>query len=68
MKDRTCGHDDDTEGRVMEISHLRSIEIKSYSVKTGKKPKDCIRFIHGPFTYMVKSYEKIAEKILIIKI
>ena len=37
LKDRTCGHDDDNEGRVMEISHLRSVEIKSYSVKTEKK-------------------------------
>lgn len=37
LKDRTCGHDDDNEGRVMEISHLSSVEIKSYSVKTEKK-------------------------------
>ena len=61
LKARTCGHDDDNEGRVMEISHLRSVEIKSYSVKTEKK--NCIRFIHEPFTYMVKSCEKIPEKI-----
>ena len=66
MKDKTCGHDDDNEGRVMEISHLSSAEIKSYSVKTEKK--NCIRFVHGPFTYMVKSCEKMPEKILIIKI
>ena len=65
LKDRTCGHDDDNEGRVMEISHLRSVEIKSYSVKTEKKIR---RFIRGPFTCMVKSCEMMSEKILIIKI
>lgn len=52
LKDRTCGHDDDNEGRVMEISHLRSIEIKSYSVKTEKK-------IYKVYTWAIHMYGEV---------
>ena len=53
LKARTCGHDDDNEGRVMEISHLRSVEIKSYSVKTEKKK------LYKVYTWAIHIYGKV---------
>lgn len=55
LKDRTCGHDDDTKGRVMEISHLRSIKIKSYSVKNRKKTKR----LYKVYTWTIHIYGEV---------